>query len=231
MQFWQYRTTRACIRSLSPREEGTSVGEFYTKTLKFSAFQLHDAACMRQQVLEGSWELDKCPYYRVYPSIIPLLLRLNLALDVSLIKLPLRVFAVHFPKAEHKLTFEVDGVKYPIRSLLCGPATLRQGEKSYEGISIWSDFGETMGTADLNEQPIIKDFPILTYINMPVQKGMSVEAASTMLHNDPSATYGIRMPPLREPTLSGWSVPYVCSKTIRLSSSQMCLIKTERNTN
>jgi hypothetical protein len=69
-----------------------------------------------------------------------------------------------------------------------------QGLKSYEGISIWTDFGETMGTAGLATEPIIRDFPILTYINMPIQQGISVDESSTMLHDDPSATYGIRMP-------------------------------------
>ena len=189
MQFWQYRTSRACIKSISSGKM-QSVAEFYTNTLQNSV----DPATVRQQLLEGWWEIDKHPYYRVYPNIIPLLLRLNLSIDTGLIKLPHRIFAINFPKAEHKLSFDVDGKQYLIRSLICGPAFLRSKEQIYDGISIWVDFGETLGMCKLTNDPQIKDFPVLTYINMPIKEGVTVEVASKMLHDDPTATYGIFMP-------------------------------------
>jgi hypothetical protein len=195
MQFWQYRTTRACVNLASPKKRA-SIAEFYSNSLDYSVRRLGDRAAFRQQLLEGWWETDKCPYYRIYPSIIPMLLRLNLSIDTGLIKLPssLRSFAVHFPKIDHKLSFDIGEAHYNIHSLICGPVTLQSGAHIYDGISIWVDFGETLGMCNLSDEPIVKDFPVPTYINMPVEEGLTVEDSSKMLKDDPTATYGIYMP-------------------------------------
>ena len=176
-----------------------TVSQFYASTMAHTIGNLkdqNDQACLRQQLLEGWWEMDKCPYYRVYPTIIPMLLKLNLSIDAGLIKLPpnLRSFAVNFPKTDHKLSFDANGARYSIRSLICGPASLVSQQQNYDGISIWIDFGETMGMCGLTNHPTVSTFPILTYINMPIKEGITVEEASHMLHADPTATYGIMMP-------------------------------------
>ena len=199
MQFWQYRTTRANLRALIPdaNHAKESIRDFYAGTMAFSAAELHSAAALRQQLLEGWWEIDRCPYYRVYPSIIPMLLRLNLNFDAGLVKLPppMRTFAVHFPKAEHQLSFDDNGSHYLIRSLMFGPVTLQVKQQQVRGISIWTDFGETLGMAGQTNNLRLKDFPLLSYINMPVEDGVTVEVASNMLLPDPGATFGIMMPP------------------------------------
>jgi hypothetical protein len=194
MQFWQYRTTRSYVQAANLGDR-RSIRDFYASTMNFS-MDIADRASFRQQLLEGWWEIDKCPYYRVYPSIIPLLLRLNLSIDTGLIKPPtsLRVFAVHFPKTDHKLSFDDNGSHYSIRSLICGPVTLQKGDHVYNGISIWVDFGELIGMCEKDCDSRMKNFPVMTYINMPVEAGLTVEDASNMLQHDPSATYGIIMP-------------------------------------
>lgn len=196
MQFWQYNTYRSNINRLYP-DQKIDLKDFYVKSLGYSTRVLHDAAAVRQQLLEGWWEIDKCPYYRVYPAIIPMLLKLNLSIDAGLIKLPsrLRAFSICFPKADHKVSFNIGESHYIIRSLLCGPVTLQSNAQEYKGISIWVDFGETLGSCGLSTEPILKDFPVLTYLNMPIQDGMTVEDASNMLHEDPSSNFGIRIPP------------------------------------
>jgi len=169
--------------------------EFYSETMQ-SSVKAADKATFRQQLLERAWEDDKCPYYRVYPSIIPMLLRLNLAVDTGLIKIPsnLRVFAIHFPKVDHKLSFDDASGHYSVRSILCGPVTLTTGGEFYDGISIWVDFGETYGISDPSSNPLIKNLTITSYINIPVKKGLTVEAASAMLRHDPSSAYGVVLP-------------------------------------
>lgn len=203
MQFWQYRTTRSCWKLISPSQvNSVSVAEFYAKNIAYSFKALKDNASSRQQMLEGWWEIDRYPYYRVYPSIIPMLVRLNLAIDTELIRLPMRVFAVYFPKIEHKLSFDVDGKRFYVHSLLCGPASLvkRETHEIYDGISIWVDFGETFGTCGVTEK-VARDFPLLTYINLPTKKGLSVEAASMLLYDDPSATMGVRISTITKATI------------------------------
>jgi hypothetical protein len=196
MDFWQYHTTRVCANSINPGQK-KNIKEFYADSLKYSAFQLYDRAMFRQSLLEGWWEIDKCPYYRVYPAIIPSLLRLKLSVDTGSIKLPskLRVFAVFLPKVDHQLSFDDSGSHYNVRSILCGPVTLQKSGHTYRGISIWVDFGETIGMCETAVPPGAENFPVLTYINMPVEEGMTVETAASMLLNDPSSNYGVLLPP------------------------------------
>ena len=193
MDFWQYRTSRLLVNSVMPTKKSTQ--EFYSETMR-SSIQIADRATYRQQLIEKAWEADRCPYYRVYPSIIPMLLKLNLEVDTGLIRIPsdLRVFAIHFPKTDHKLSFDDASGHYSIRSILCGPVTLTSAGEFYDGISIWVDFGETYGISDPSSNPLIKDLTIASYINVPVKKGLTVEAASSMLRHDPSSAYGVIMP-------------------------------------
>jgi len=172
------------------------VKEFYSECMGLSAYKLGDRAMFRQSLLEAWWELDKCPYYRVYPSIIPMMLRLKLSVDTGMIKLPskLRTFAVFLPKVDHQLSFDANDQHHTIRSLICGPVTLAKGGHTWKGISIWVDFGETIGMVERDAPKKTLNFPVLTYINIPVEDGMTVETAANMLHHDPSANYGIIMP-------------------------------------
>ena len=193
MDFWQYRTSRLLVNSITPVKR--DMKEFYTETMR-SSIMSADKATYRQQIIERAWETDKCPYYRVYPSIIPMLLKLNLEVDTGLIRIPtgLRVFAIHFPKVDHKLSFDYGDRHYNVRSVLCGPVTLTTKGEFYDGISIWVDFGETYGISDPSSDPTIKDLTIASYINVPVKNGLTVEAASDMLQHDPSSKLGVIMP-------------------------------------
>ena len=57
---------------------------------------------------EGDWEKARRPYYNMWPSIIPMLPRLNLDLDSDMIQLPLPALCIRFPKdlAKNPLKFE-----------------------------------------------------------------------------------------------------------------------------
>ncbi len=63
---------------------------------------------------ERTWEEIRKPYYNVWPSIVPMLTRLNLDLDSGLIQLPLPVLCIRLPTQHNPLEFHV----------LCGGAPL-----------------------------------------------------------------------------------------------------------
>ena len=102
---------------------------------------------------EREWEQAHRPYYNVWPSIVPMLTRLNLDLDSALIQLPLPALCVRFPKEKNPLTFDWKGEEVQIRCMLMGE--INEGR----GLSILIDVGEVMGDG--------KDFgvPIYTYRN------------------------------------------------------------------
>ena len=60
---------------------------------------------------ERDWEKARRPYYNMWPSIIPMLTRLNLDIDSGLIQLPLPALCIRFPKdaAKNSLKFEWKG--------------------------------------------------------------------------------------------------------------------------
>ena len=60
---------------------------------------------------ERDWEKARRPYYNMWPSIIPMLTRLNLDIDSDLIQLPLPALCIRFPKdaAKNPLKFEWKG--------------------------------------------------------------------------------------------------------------------------
>ena len=75
-----------------------------------------------QMLNERDWEKARRPYYNLWPSIIPMLTRLNLDLDSDLIQLPLPALCIRFPKdaAKNPLKFEWKGEEYPVRCIMLG---------------------------------------------------------------------------------------------------------------
>jgi hypothetical protein len=111
-----------------------------------------------------------------------MLTRLNLALDSSLIQLPLPALCVRLPKEKNPLTFEWKGESVQIRCMLMG--TINQGQ----GLSILIDVGETMGDG--------KDFgvPIYTYRKFRRQDGLTVEKSLQELGSNELAELGVQIP-------------------------------------
>ena len=93
--------------------------------------------------------------------VVPMLTRLNLDLDSSLIHLPLPVLCVRFPKdvAKNPLNFDWEGKNIPIRSILMGYINEKMG------ISLLINIGEEMPGG----------MPICTYRNFPRKPGLTVE--------------------------------------------------------
>jgi hypothetical protein len=94
-----------------------------------------------QMLNERDWEKARRPYYNLWPSIIPMLTRLDLDLDSNLIQLPLPALCIRFPKdtAKNPLKFDWKGDEVAVRCVMLGE--INQGT----GLSVLVDIGEVMG--------------------------------------------------------------------------------------
>ncbi len=183
MQFYEYLTTRDLVRKGPLRCEEDSE-TFDRRQFNHALTRLGSKSCAFQMVSEGTWEKDHRPFYCVWPSIAPMLLRLSLDLDTSLVKPPMPVFLIRFPREKPPLCWD-DG---HIRSILVGPTSLHKGDQIFDGFVLWVDTGER------DKAPDGTLYPVHTYINLPMKRGMTLEESLRALPYDPSAYQGIQMP-------------------------------------
>ena len=121
---------------------------------------------------ERDWEKLRRPYYNVWPAIVPMLTRLNLDLDSSLIRLPLPVLCIRFPKdAKNPLKFAWKGTEVSIRCILMGYIN------DETGISLLIDIGEIMLRWACQST---------RYRNFPRKEGLTVEQSLVGLRGDRS---------------------------------------------
>ena len=178
MDFWNYTTTReACTRS----GVSETADEFYNMAFA-DAVRANSAQFYGQLQVERTWENARKPYYAVWPSIVPMLTRLNLDLDSSLIQLPLPALCIRLPKDKNPLVFDWKGEEVQIRCMMMGE--INEGR----GLSILIDVGEMMGDG--------KDFgiPIYTYRNFRRHGGLTVETAIRELGSNELADLGVQVP-------------------------------------
>ena len=181
VDFWNYITIRDWSRKAGVADLACDDLEpFYQQSL-LETVKSGSAQFYGQVLNERDWERKRKPYYNVFPSIEPMLTRLNLDLDSSLIRLPLPALCVRLPKdaAKNPLKFPWKGEEIPIRCMLVG------GINEGKGLSILMDIGEVMG--DMN-------FPLYTYRNFRRREGLTVEAALRELRRGWSAEMGIQIP-------------------------------------
>ena len=180
MDFFTYTTLRDWARRTTPEDRiSNDIDAFYGKALH-DAYQMGSGQFMGQMLNERDWEKSKRPYYNVWPAIVPMLTRLNLDLDSSLIRLPLPALCIRFPKDEAKnpLKFDWKGKPVPIRCILMGYIN------NETAISLLMDIGETMPLG----------VPIYSYRNFPRKEGLTVEQSLAGLRGDKFSEIGIQMP-------------------------------------
>jgi hypothetical protein len=178
MDFHTFTTLReACKRSGIPDDP-----EDFYKMVFADAVKMRSGQFFGQITNERDWEKARRPYYSVWPSIVPMLTRLNLDLDSSLIHLPLPALCIRFPKDKNPLTFDWKGKETSIQCMLMGE--INEGR----GISILIDVGEGMSDG--------KDFgvPIYTYRNFRRQEGLTVEEAIRELGSNELGELGVQIP-------------------------------------
>jgi hypothetical protein len=98
MEFQNYTTLWDCAKHSLPKHLLGKNSEQFYEMLISDAYRSNDERKLFQAINELDWERLKRPYYNVYPGIIPILTRLNLALDSELIRLPKSSLCVRFPK-------------------------------------------------------------------------------------------------------------------------------------
>jgi hypothetical protein len=138
MDFHTYTTMRDWARRADPEDRlAQDIDRFYKKAMA-DAVMVRSAQFFAQLINERDWEKARRPFYNLWPSIIPMLTRLDLDLDSELIRLPLSALCIRFPKdqARNPLKFDWKGDETAIRCILMGD--MNQGE----GISVLIDVGE-----------------------------------------------------------------------------------------
>jgi len=162
MDFHTYTTMRDWTRRADPDDRPAQDIDLFYKRSIIDAQKMQSGQFFGQMHNERDWEKARRPYYNLWPSIIPMLTRLNLDLDSNLIQLPLPALCIRFPKdtAKNPLKFDWKGDEVAVRCVMLGE--INRGT----GLSILVDIGEVMGEFGV---------PVYTYRNFPRKPGLTVE--------------------------------------------------------
>src|SRR5208337_4915890 len=162
MDFHTYTTMRDWNRRVDPDDRHAQDIDLFYKRSQAEAVRMGSAQFFNQMLNERDWEKARRPYYNMWPSIIPMLTRLNLDLDSDLIQLPLPALCIRFPKdpAKNPLKFDWKGEEIAARCIMLGE--INEGT----GLSVLVDIGEVMGDFGV---------PVYTYRNFPPKPGLTVE--------------------------------------------------------
>jgi len=169
MDFHTYPITRDAAKKGGRIEEPD---EFYRAALAHAA-KNPAGGMVSQMIAEQAWEQAQRPYYNVWPTIVPMLTRLNLDMDSTLVQLPTPALCVRLPKRDNPLTFDWEGKPAQIQSILMGES------KQTDAILMMIDLGETRTTGKFQ-------VPVGSYCNFPRQAGLTVEQAVAALPRRPS---------------------------------------------
>ena len=114
MDFWSYTTNREACSKAGVADNSD---EFY-KLAFAEAIALTSSQFFNQLNTERDWEQARKPYYNVWPSIVPMLTRLDLDLDSALIQLPMPALSIRLPKQQNPMTFEWQDQPFEVRCML-----------------------------------------------------------------------------------------------------------------
>ena len=175
MDFHTFPTNReACCKA------GIGDDEFYE--LAFAeAIAINSSQFFNQLNTERDWQQARKPYYNVWPSIVPMLTRLDLDLDSGLIRLPMLALSIRLPKQHNPMTFRWQDQPFEIRCMLL--SEINEGH----GLSVLIDVGEIMDNGAF-------EVPIYTYRNFPRRSGLTVEQSLAGLGKGITADMGVQVP-------------------------------------
>jgi hypothetical protein len=177
MDFWSYTTNREACSKAGVADDSD---EFY-KLATAEAIAVNSSQFFNQLNTERDWEQARKPYYNVWPSIVPMLTRLDLDLDSALIQLPMPALSIRLPKQQNPMAFAWQDQPFEVRCMLL--AEINQGR----GLSVLIDVGEIM------DNELFK-VPIYTYRNFPRRSGLTVEQSLAGLGKGITADMGVQVP-------------------------------------
>ena len=181
MDFHSCTTMRDWTRRTDPDDRPAQDIELFYKRAILDAQKMGSGQFFGQMHNERDWEKARRPYYNMWPSIIPMLTRLNLDLDSDLIQLPLPVLCIRFPKDTSKtpLRFDWKGQEIAIHCIMIGE--INKGT----GLSVLVDIGELMPMG----------VPVYTFRNFHRRTGLTVEQSLADLGTKGEfADVGIQVP-------------------------------------
>lgn len=188
MKFYEYHTFYSFFKAINNVQQNPF--EFYADTLLRLEVTGHlpedriQRSTYNQMVMELRWFEGKRPYYNVWPAILPMLLKLNLEIDSSLIKAPQKTLSIRLPMERNPMAFDFEGQRVEVRNIMMVYGVI----KNDPGMSLWIDIGES----DKTEWGIPS--PIYTFRNFQCVPGMTVNQAIESLPMHESAKVGIVMP-------------------------------------
>src|SRR5664279_325191 len=175
MQFHERETMYQVVRRLSAYPYDAN--RFYLDSIE--RFRGTDANAAGQSRSEWNWTAARRPYYSVWPAIIPMLVKLNLAMKSSEFRSPLPDLLVRLPKINNPLSFESGGQRHEVRSILASHQQILPGgdrQVISDGMGLWVDIGE-----------LADDVPVYSYINFRTVPEMSLEESLGILPALPSS--------------------------------------------
>lgn len=228
MQFYDYRThyqlakanpgAPRFLKNLSPREFFVGyTGLLADKSMEMTGKPLHLVDPLTPSLLqmETDWHETERPYYNLWPSIIPALLKLRLDADASFFQPPLGVLLLRFPIDGNPLVWTDRGQEWRVRTVLCGNASLvrgsgrdRQGwvkgdyltnpEQFVRGISMWLDIHEPLeeGEGDEYVGSTYKKHQLhrMMYKHLVCEEGRTIEWSFDNIPPHDSADIGVQYP-------------------------------------
>jgi hypothetical protein len=181
MEFCNYTTLRDWCRRSGVTDMPCQDAEAFYRMIIAEAQEMRSGQFYGQVTNERDWERARRPYYNVWPSIVPMLTRLDLDIDSALVQLPLPVLCIRLPKSldQNPMQFTWQNEPVGIRCLML--AEINDGT----GLSILIDIGEVAADTGV---------PICTYRNFPRKPGLTVEQSLAGLAAHPLAEIGIQIP-------------------------------------
>lgn len=181
MEFWNYLTLRDHRRRFGASSLQHNDRNRFYRELFVQARAKQSEELRIQGIVEQNWERARRPYYNLWPSIVPMLIRLDLTVDSALIRGPLPALAIRFPmdRDQELLSFRWKDAQMAIRSMLLGQI------ESEQKISVFMDIGEVIEGSNM---------PVYTYQNFPCRPGLSVEESLHALPREKSANVGVQVP-------------------------------------
>lgn len=129
MEFYEHKLMWQHLKQV---DDATRPRESFAKLLPMEKFY----ASNDYKDAEWKWHQNGRPYYNVYPSIVPYLIKLKEEkVQADQINLPVEVLLFRFAKSEKNLSFLYNGAKYQVRSMLA--------HKEDGGIVVGVDWGAT----------------------------------------------------------------------------------------
>ncbi|MFA5420209.1 MAG: hypothetical protein WC341_17280 [Bacteroidales bacterium] len=183
MQFYEYHTVYEIAKRFNLVKD-VDFRDFYIDRIADAEGQ-HLLVAGNQFRAEANWVGARKPYYNVWPSIIPPLLKLNLAIDASMMVTPMNELCIRLPMEKNALKFIFQGQQHEIRCILMNKVKVA----GLPGVGMWIDIGEEMGFANSELKQ-----PIYTYQAFPCKQGISLEQLIINLPKKEFADVGIVIP-------------------------------------